>query len=138
MLPQPRRPCMGGITLSLPYNARNVPNAHTLRQNATPQERHLWYDFLSSYPIRFQRQKPIDNYIVDFYCHKAKLVIEIDGSQHYTHTEITCDNVRTQQLQKYGITVIRVSNREINEDFQGVCQYIHRTVSSILGYEPQF
>ncbi len=68
--------------MSLDYNEKNITLAKNLRKNATKQERHLWYDFLSSYPIRFQRQKAIDQFIADFYCHKAKLVIEIDGSQH--------------------------------------------------------
>ena len=70
--------------MSLSYKCDNIPLAKTLRKNATPQEKHLWYDFLSTYPVRFQRQKAIDNFIADFYCHEAKLVIEIDGSQHYT------------------------------------------------------
>ena len=68
--------------MSLEYNKNNIARAKTLRKNSTPQENHLWYDFLSTYEIRFQRQKAIDNFIADFYCHKAKLVIEIDGSQH--------------------------------------------------------
>ena len=70
--------------MSLDYNKKNIILAKNLRKNATPQENHLWYDFLSKYEIRFQRQKAIDNFIADFYCHKAKLVIEIDGSQHRT------------------------------------------------------
>lgn len=70
--------------VSLSYNKKNVVLARTLRKNATAQERHLWYDFLADYPVRFQRQKAIDEYIADFYCHRAKLVIEVDGSQHST------------------------------------------------------
>ncbi|MGM9632138.1 MAG: endonuclease domain-containing protein, partial [Eubacteriales bacterium] len=70
--------------MSLDYNKKNITLAKNLRKNATPQENHLWYDFLSKYEVRFQRQKAIDNFIADFYCHKAKLIIEIDGSQHYT------------------------------------------------------
>lgn len=69
--------------MSLDYNKKNIPLAQKLRENATPQENHLWYDYLAKYEIRFQRQKAIDNFIADFYCHKAKLIIEIDGSQHY-------------------------------------------------------
>ena len=70
--------------MSLDYNKKNIPLARNLRKHATVQENHLWYDFLSKYPVRFQRQKAIDNFIADFDCHKAKLIIEIDGSQHYT------------------------------------------------------
>ena len=70
--------------MSLYYNSKNIVLAKALRKNATPQETKLWYEFLSKYNVRFQRQKAIDNFIADFYCHKAKLVIEIDGSQHYT------------------------------------------------------
>ena len=70
--------------MSLPYKNKLIPRAKELRKNATRQENHLWYDFLRSYPVRFQRQKTIGSFIVDFYCHAAKLVIELDGSQHYT------------------------------------------------------
>lgn len=70
--------------MSLVYNKRNINLAKTLRKNATPQENRLWYDFLSKYEVRFQRQKAIDNFIADFYCYKAKLIIEIDGFRHYT------------------------------------------------------
>ena len=75
---------MGEYAMSLEYNKNLIPRAKELRHNATLQENRLWYDFLSSYPIRFQRQKTIGNFIVDFYSHRAKLVIEIDGGQHYT------------------------------------------------------
>lgn len=68
--------------MSLKYNGKNISASKNLRKNATPQENHLWYDFLSTYEVRFQSQKVIGNYIVDFYCHKAKLVVEIDGAQH--------------------------------------------------------
>ncbi len=70
--------------MSLEYNKKLIPRAKELRKNMTKQENHLWYDFLRIYPVRFQRQKTIDNYIADFYCHKAKLIIELDGSQHFT------------------------------------------------------
>ena len=65
-------------------NSKLTRNAQTLRKNMTKEERHLWYDYLRSYPIRFQRQKVLGKYIADFYCAEAKLVIELDGSQHYT------------------------------------------------------
>ena len=69
--------------MSLPYQKKLIPRAQELRKKATKQENHLWYDFLHNYPVRFQRQKTIDSFIVDFYCHEARLVIELDGSQHY-------------------------------------------------------
>ena len=93
--------------MSLPYKSDLIPLAKNMRKHATPQENHLWYDFLRSYPIRFQRQKAIDHYIVDFYCHAAKLVIEIDGSQHYDPKLQAEDEKRTAELQKLGLSVDR-------------------------------
>jgi very-short-patch-repair endonuclease len=84
--------------MSLNYNKNNIILAKNLRKNATPQEKHLWYDFLSKYEVRFQRQKAIDNFIADFYCHQAKLIIEIDGSQHFTQEGIQKDRFRTEIL----------------------------------------
>ena len=82
----------------LKKNNKLLNVARILRRNMTRQEKHLWYDFLSSYPIRFQRQKTIDNFVADFYCHKAKLVIELDGSQHYTEEGTLKDEFRTDVL----------------------------------------
>ena len=95
--------------MSLDYNEKNITLARNLRKNATPQENHLWYDFLSKYEIRFQRQKAIDNFIADFYCHKAKLIIEIDGSQHYTEEGRQKDEFRTEILEgkSYGLPTDR-------------------------------
>lgn len=118
--------------MSLEYNEKNIPLAKTLRKNATPQENHLWYDFLSSYRIRFQRQKAIGDYIADFYCHKAKLVIEIDGSQHFTDAGLTADAFRTDRLGKYDLNVIRFTNQDINKNFRGVCEYIDVTVQAAV------
>ena len=84
------------------YNKDNIPLAKTLRKNMTPWERRLWYDFLRDYPVRFQRQKAIGNYIADFYCAKANLVIEIDGSQHYEDRGIEYDGQRTKYLEQCG------------------------------------
>ncbi len=97
-------------------------NAISLRKNMTPEEKHLWYDFLSKYPIRFYKQRIINHYIVDFYCFKAKLVIELDGAQHYEAKAIEYDNVRTQKLQQYELEVIRFTNKEVKDNFQEVCQ----------------
>ena len=118
--------------MSLDYNKRNIILAKNLRKNATPQENHLWYDFLSSYPIRFQRQKAIDNFIADFYCHKAKLIIEIDGLQHSTEEGKKNDEFRTEILESYNLKVVRISNRQINTNFRGVCAYIDSVVKESL------
>ena len=114
--------------MSLAYNRKNVSLAKELRKSATPQENHLWYDFLSRYEIRFQRQKAIDNFIADFYCHKAKLIIEIDGSQHYTENGIQRDEFRTEILERYGLKVIRFTNRDIDRRFKEVCEHIDTVV----------
>ncbi len=94
----------------------------------TKQEKHLWYDFLCNYPIRFQRQKTIDNYISDFYCHKAKLVIELDGSQHYTEEGLKYDGNRSEILARYNLEVLRFSNTDIDQNFSAVCEAIDEKV----------
>lgn len=96
--------------MSLEYSRKNVVLARNLRKNATPQEKRLWYDFLSKYEVRFQRQKAIDNFIADFYCHRAGLIIELDGSQHYTEDGMRRDGFRTEILEGYGLRVIRFTN----------------------------
>ena len=109
----------------LKYNGHNIPLAKTLRKNATPQENHLWYDFLCKYPhARFQRQKTIGDYIVDFYCHFAKLAIEVDGSQHNTTNGIYQDQIRTEFLNSLGLTVIRIPNTVIDHEFDRACEFI--------------
>ena len=118
--------------MSLSYNKKNIPLAKTLRKNATSQENHLWYCFLSNYEVRFQRQKAIDNFIADFYCHRAKLIIEIDGSQHYTEDGRQKDEFRTEILERYDLRVIRFTNRQINTNFRGVCEYIDAAVKASL------
>ena len=118
--------------MSLDYNEKNIVLAKNLRKNATPQENHLWYDFLSKYEVRFQRQKAIDHFIADFYCHKANLVIEIDGAQHYTEDGQSKDEFRTETLEGYDLQVIRFTNRQINTNFRGVCEYIDMIVKSSL------
>ena len=77
--------------MSLPYQRKLIPRAKELRRDMTPQERHLWYDFLKDYPVRFQRQKAIDSFIIDFYCASAKLMIELDGSQHFSAQGLAYD-----------------------------------------------
>ena len=114
--------------MSLNYNKKLIPRAQELRKNMTKQEKHLWYDFLCNYSVRFQRQKTIDNYIVDFYCHKAKLVIELDGSQHYTEDGLEYDGIRTEILNAYGLEVMRFSNSDIDKNFVAVCEAIDEKV----------
>ena len=118
--------------MSLEYNKNNIPFAKELRRNATPEEKHLWYDFLCKYEIKFQRQKAIDNFIADFYCHKAKLIIELDGSQHYTKEGREKDDFRTEILEGYDLHVIRFTNWDIKTNFIGVCKYIDIVVKSLL------
>ena len=119
--------------MSLDYNGKNISLAKNLRKNATPQEKHLWYDYLSKYEIRFQRQKAIDNFIADFYCHKARLIIEIDGSQHYTQEGRERDDFRTEILEGYDLKVVRFTNLQIDTNFRGVCEYIDAVVKSSRG-----
>ena len=114
------------------HNIELTANARTLRKNLTKEERHLWYDFLKSYPVRFSRQKVIDNYIVDFYCHSARLIIELDGSQHYEENGLLKDKIRTERIKQRNLTVIRRPNNEVNKNFEGVCQYIDIAVKESL------
>ena len=114
------------------HNPDLTANARTLRKNMTKEERHLWYDFLKSYPVRFLRQKVIDNYIVDFYCHSARLIIELDGSQHYEEKALLKDKIRTEIIEKRNLTVVRIPNNEINKNFDGVCQCIDAFVKQSL------
>ena len=113
-------------------NKEIVPLAKELRKNMTKEERHLWYDFLRQYPVRFQRQKVLGKYIVDFYCAKAKIVIELDGSQHYEEDSLRKDAQRTAYLKGYDLTVLRIPNNEVNTNFEGVCQYIDLAVQRSL------
>ncbi len=111
------------------HNKILTPYAKNLRKNMTKQEKHLWYDFLRTYRLRFLRQKVIENYVVDFYCSKAKLVIEIDGGQHYTEEAMEYDKKRTEILEGYGLKVIRFTNLDIDNNFEGVCNNIDDIVS---------
>ncbi len=114
------------------HNEKIVPLARALRKNMTKEERHLWYDFLRSYPVRFSRQKILGKYIVDFYCAKAKLVVELDGGQHYEEDSILKDQERTDSLEGYDLKIIRIPNNEINQNFEGVCIYIDNAVKQSL------
>ena len=110
------------------YDYQNVKLSKALRKNMTPWERKLWYCFLKTYPVRFQRQKCIDCFIVDFYCAKAKLVVELDGSCHYSENMIVQDRIRTDILESHGLKVIRFCNLDIDKNFNGVCAVIDSEV----------
>ena len=114
------------------HNKNMVANAKSLRKNMTKEERHLWFDFLRTYHIRFQRQKVLGKYIVDFYCSEAKIVVELDGSQHYEPMGIEKDTARTEYLQQYDLMVIRIPNNEVTCNFSGVCEYIDLQVKQSL------
>ena len=116
----------------LPRNKELNLNAKNLRHNMTKEERHLWFDFLVEYPVRIQRQKTIANYILDFYCAKARLAIELDGSQHYEPTGHQYDEQRTKKLEQMGITVLRFTNLEIWQEFVAVKERIHREIQAHL------
>ena len=117
----------------IPRDLHSRHNARTLRNNPTKEENHLWYDFLRSYPVRFHRQYVIENYIVDFFCPKAKLIIELDGSQHYTTDRaVDYDLKRTKDIEKYGFLVLRYSNLDIHRQFRNVCEDIDYHVQERL------
>ncbi len=101
------------------YNKENIPLAKALRKNMTPWERKLWYEFLRNYPIRFQRQKAIGNYIADFYCAKSSLVVELDGGRHYTNEQMEKDRVRTKEIEEINLMVLRICNLDIDRNFSG-------------------
>ena len=119
-------------------NSKLRPYAQKLRREMTKEERHLWYDFLRSLPVTFHRQKVIGSYIVDFYCADAKLVIELDGSQHYDEEGLAYDAMRTKALEGYGLKVIRFSNLDIDKNFEGVCAFIDDVIQQALEKDEAF
>ena len=114
------------------HDAKNEQYARQLRKDMTPWERKLWYCFLKDYPIRFQRQKCMNHFIVDFYCFRAKLIIELDGGGHYEENAQKYDENRTNILEKYGLKVLRFCNTDIDKNFYGVCTAIDREVKGRL------
>ena len=106
------------------YNGDLNSIAKKLRKQMTKQERHLWYDFLRSYSIKVYRQRVIDNYVADFYCPAAKLVIELDGGQHYDDAKMIEDEHRSAIINQYGIQVLRIPNNEVDNNFDNVCTYL--------------
>ena len=123
----------------MPWNTSTTsrwPLARQLRRDMTREERRLWYDFLRSYPIRFSRQKVLGHYIADFYCARAKLVVELDGSQHYEEENWEQDARRTEYLAGFGLRVLRIPNNEVNGNFAGVCEAIDREVRKAVEGNP--
>ena len=102
--------------------------AQQLRKEQTKEEAKLWYQFLSEYPCRFRRQYVIGNFIADFYCHKAKVVVELDGSQHYDAQVLEYDRKRTQYMESQGLLVLRFTNLDIQQRFHSVCEAIDITI----------
>lgn len=115
--------------MPLKKNKKLLNIARILRRNMTRQEKHLWYDYLRYYPIKIYKQRIIDSFIADFYCHSARLVIEIDGSGHYTKQGREHDQERTEILEKYGICVLRFSNSDVDDNFEGVCYMIDKIIN---------
>lgn len=121
-----------------PRNDKLLPLARNLRKEMTREEKRLWYQYLRQYPVRFRRQEIIGGYIADFYCSAAKLVVELDGSQHFEDAEKEKDEQRTQTLKKFGCSVVRIPNNEVKEHFEAVCDYIDEAVKNALkGETPQ-
>jgi very-short-patch-repair endonuclease len=119
-----------------PYNAALTPRARELRTNATRQENRLWYEYLRDYRPRFTRQRVVGSYILDFYCGAVKLAVELDGSQHFEPEAIRYDEIRTSFLNSLGIKVIRFTNSDVDESFEGICNNIAQQVDSLLGQPP--
>ena len=110
--------------MSIPKDNSQLENARRLRRDMTPHERKLWYLFLRKYPVKIYKQRIIGKFIVDFYCASAKLVIELDGSQHYEAQGISYDTERSAYLEDLGLKVLRFSNRDVDRNFRGVCEQI--------------
>jgi len=107
-------------TTTVIKNHKMLPVARELRRKMTPQEKKLWYDFLRKYPVKFYKQRIIESFIVDFYCADARLVIELDGSQHYTEQGKAYDEERSQILNLYDLEVLRFTNLELDQQFDAV------------------
>ena len=118
--------------MNIPKDNSKLETARKLRREMTPHERKLWYLFLRKYPVRIYKQRIIGRFIVDFYCASAKLVIELDGSQHYEEQGIAYDAERTAMLESFGLHVIRYSNRDIDRNFSAVCEQIDLIIKERL------
>ena len=102
--------------------------AQQLRKDMTKEERRLWYDYLSKYPLRFRRQVACGHFIMDFYCAQAKLAVELDGSQHFMPDGMRQDAQRTEYLNEMGIEVLRFSNTDVLQNLHGVCECVDNKV----------
>ena len=120
--------------MKIPKDNSKLETARRLRREMTPQERKLWYLFLQKYPTKIYKQRIVDRFIVDFYCASAKLVIEVDGSQHYEEAGLIYDAERTTVLESFGLKIIRYSNREIEREFSAVCEQIDNTIKERQAY----
>ena len=118
--------------MTIPKDNSQLEKARRLRREMTPHERKLWYLFLRKYPVNIYKQRIIGRFIVDFYCASAKLVIEVDGSQHYEPQGMAYDAERSACLSALGLEVLRFSNRDIDRDFRGVCEQIDITIQTRL------
>ena len=128
--PSARRKAFSMKETTVVKNYKMLPTARRLRREMTPQEKTLWYQFLRTYPIKIYKQRIIESFVVDFYCAQARLVIELDGAQHYTEQGKAYDQERSQILRGYGLYVLRFSNREIETQFPEVCQKIRQTIEA--------
>ena len=116
------------------YSGKLKKRAQQLRKldTATEEEKQLWYQFLRSYQPQFRRQKQFGIYIVDFYCAKAKLVIEVDGGHHHEAEQLEWDRNRTVYLNSLGLCVYRVTNESVQTDFDRVKNNIDSIVRKRL------
>ena len=112
----------------LPYRKTLTSRARVLRRDSTPAERKLWYEFLRERPEKFTRQKPLGNYVADFYCSRHRLVVELDGDSHFIDRAQVYDAKRTESLNAMGVRVVRFTNAQVTESFEGVCMEIQRVL----------
>lgn len=112
------------------YKKSHRAISQQLRKSMTVYEQRLWYGFLKDYPVHFYRQRPVNRFVVDFYCSKARLVVELDGGQHFTQNGAISDSERTKILEQYGLAVLRFSNNDVENSFDNVCTAIHTAVQS--------
>jgi len=124
----------------LPYNRNLKQLSRQLRDNMTDAERLLWAKIrmkqLKGY--QFYRQKPIGDYIVDFFCPKAKLIIEVDGSQHFVNETIEYDRIREEYVSSLGLRVLRFTNTEVLKHVEGVVERIEEEMNEKIPLSPPF
>ena len=119
-----------GMARFVPYRRSLTSRARALRRDGTPAERKLWYEFLSDQAEKFTRQKPLGNYVADFYCSRHRLAIEVDGDSHFIEAAQRHDQARTRVLESLGVRVLRFTNSEVMEAFEGVCMEIRRALEN--------